>query len=407
MVDVVVIGGGPAGMAAAIESSKNGAKTLIIERNKTLGGILNQCIHNGFGLHYFKEELTGPEFAYKFKQLIKKEKNIQVLTQTFVTDIKPGKITFINKNGVQVVNTKSIILAQGCRERTAANIFLTGTRPAGIYTAGQAQKLVNIHGKLPGKEVVILGSGDIGLIMARRLTLEGAKVKAILEVNKTTSGLKRNILQCVTDFNIPLLFKHTIYSVEGEFRVEGVWQCEVDDNYNPIEGTKKFIKCDTIILSVGLIPEMDLLPELNLNRSTNGTYVDEYFQTEIKGLFACGNVLHVHDLVDNVALESTVAGKYAAMYAKGRLDTSREIKVLAGDGLSYVVPCKCYSGEGMFNAKFRLKQRIERSFIIARSGKEIVGKKYVLAGVPGEMLNIDIDKSKANSDIVVEVQKNG
>lgn len=403
MYDVVIIGGGPAGMAAALESSKHGAKTLIVERNKTLGGILNQCIHNGFGLHYFKEELTGPEFAYKFKQLIKKEKNIDVLTETFVTDIKQGKITITNKNGIQAVNAKAIILAQGCRERTAANILLNGTRPAGVFTAGQAQKLVNIHGKLPGKEIVILGSGDIGLIMARRLTLEGAKVKAILEVNKTTSGLKRNILQCVTDFNIPLLFKHTILSVEGKNRVEGVFECEVDDNYNPIPETKRFIKCDTVVLSVGLVPEMDLLPNLTLNRATNGTNVDEYFQTEMNGIFACGNVLHVHDLVDNVAIESTVAGKYAALYSKNKLEMSKPISVVAGSGLSYVVPCKCYAGNSIFNAKFRLKTRVERCLIIARSGKEILAKKYILAGVPGEMLNIDIDKTKAKNEIIVEV----
>ena len=407
MIDVVIIGGGPAGMASALEASRNGAKVLIIERNKTLGGILNQCIHNGFGLHYFKEELTGPEFAYKFKQLINKDKNITVLTETFVTKIEQKKVTFVNSNGVQIVTCKSIILAQGCRERTPANIFLNGTRPAGIYTAGQAQKLVNIHGKLPGKEVVILGSGDIGLIMARRLTLEGAKVKAILEVNKTTSGLKRNILQCVTDFNIPLLFQHTIYSIEGKDRVEGVFECEVDDKYNPIESTKRFIKCDTIVLSVGLIPEMDLLPEITLNRATNGAFVDEYFQTEKEGMFACGNVLHVHDLVDNVALESIVAGKHAALYSKGKLNVSKPINVIAGEGLTYVVPYKCYMGEGKVNVKFRLKQRIEKSFIIAKSGNQIVGKKYVLAGVPGEMQNIDVDKTNVKNEIIVEVQSNG
>lgn len=404
MVDVVVIGGGPAGMAAAIESAKTGAKTLLLERNNMLGGILSQCIHNGFGLHYFKEELTGPEFAYKFKQLVKKEKNITVLTDTFVSAVKPGEVTFTNRDGVQTVKCKSIVLAQGCRERTAANILLTGTRPAGIYTAGQAQKLVNIDGKLPGKEVVILGSGDIGLIMARRLTLEGAKVKAILEVNKTTSGLKRNILQCVTDFNIPLLFSHTIFSIEGENRVEGVVMCEVDDKYNPIESSKKFIKCDTVILSVGLIPEMDLLPQLPLVRATNGTIVDEYFQTQIPGIFACGNVLHVHDLVDNVTLESLVAGKFAGLNAKGKLDTSNPIRVEAGNGLTYVVPSMCYGNQGKFDAKFRLKQRIERSFIVAKSGDEIIGKKYVLAGVPGEMQTLEVDKTKAKDTIIVEVQ---
>lgn len=407
MVDVVIIGGGPAGMAAALESSKVGAKTLLIERNSSLGGILNQCIHNGFGLHYFKEELTGPEFAHKFIELIKREKNIQVLTDTFVIAVEQGKVTIVNANGVQIVKCKSIVLAQGCRERTPANIFLNGTRPAGVFTAGQAQKLINIYGKLPGKEAVILGSGDIGLIVARRLTLEGAKVKAVLEINKTTSGLKRNILQCITDFDIPLLFNHTIYSVEGKDRVEGVWECAVDENYQPIENTKRFIKCDTVVLSVGLVPEMDLMPELKLNRVTNGTFVDEYFQTEVDGIFACGNVLHVHDLVDNVALESTVAGKYAALYAKQKLEKKNPIAVTAGCGITYVVPYQCYKGEGIVSLKFRLKQRIERSFIVARSGAEIIGKKYLLAGVPGEMLTLDIDKSKAKTDIVVEVQNNG
>lgn len=404
MTDVVVIGGGPAGMAAAIESAKNGAQTLLIERNKELGGILNQCIHNGFGLHYFNEELTGPEFAKRLEDEVKKYKNIQVMLSTFVTEVKSHEVTILNQSGKQKIKTHSIIFSTGSREKTPASITLVGTRPEGVMTAGVAQKMVNVYGKLPGKEVVILGSGDIGLIMARRLTFEGAKVKAILEINPTTSGLRRNVLQCVEDYNIPLLFRHTIFEVVGKDRIEGVYYGEVDKNYKPIESTRKFLKCDCLILSVGLVPETDLLPEMKLMRATNGGEVDEYLMTNLDGIFTCGNVLHIHDLVDNVCLESADAGRFATLYAKGKLETSRPISVQPGNSLSYVVPTKAYEGDGKFTAKFRLKNKITKSFVVARSGDKILSKKYLLAGVPGEMQTLEVDKAGAKGEIVLEVQ---
>ena len=402
--DVTIIGGGPAGMAAAIESAKKGARTLLIERNSELGGILKQCIHNGFGLAYFKEELTGPEYAHKFIELVKKQKLITVLTDTFVTKIDNRKVTLHSKKGIQVIESKAIVLAMGARERTAANILLQGTRPAGILTAGQAQKMTNIEGKLPGKNIVILGSGDIGLIMARRLTLEGANVKAVLEINKTTSGLRRNIVQCLEDFNIPLLMQTTIVEVVGENRVEGVYISKVDDKYNYV-GEKKLIKCDTIVLSVGLIPETDLVNFIDINTRTNGPVVDDYFETSKKGIYACGNFLHVHDLVDNVTMESIEAGQNAAEYA---LNSKRKVKkysVLAGNGILYVNPSFASVGEGVFKVRFRLKTKFVKKWIKVKSGNLEIAKKYVLAGIPGEMQTIEVDRSKVKGELVVEVEE--
>ncbi len=401
--DCLVIGGGPAGMSAGLQAAQNGSNTIIIERNPSLGGILNQCIHNGFGLHFFGEELTGPEFAHRLIQKIKKQPNLAVMLNTFVTKIEPNKVTISNTNGIQTIKFKSLVLAMGCREKTSANILLTGTRPVGIYTAGTAQKLVNMQGKMVGKNVVILGSGDIGLIMARRLTLQGAKVHAIFEINSHSSGLRRNIMQCVEDFNIPLYYNTTICEVVGENRVEGVWYAQVDQNWKPIQATKKFIKCDCIILSVGLAPEMDLLQDMPISK-TGGTFVDEYFMTNTQGVFSCGNVLHVHDLVDNVATESASAGKFASMYAQGKLKMGQKVNVTAGQGISYVVPSSAYKTSGEFVAKFRLTQKAVKRWIIARSGENILGKMYVMAGVPGEMLSLKIDKQNMVGDIVVEVQ---
>ncbi len=401
--DCLVIGGGPAGMSAGLESAKNGSKTIIVERNPSLGGILNQCIHNGFGLHYFGEELTGPEFAHKFIQKIKKQPNLSVLLNTFVTKIEPNKVTIIRANGIETIKFKSLILAMGCREKTPASILLTGTRPAGVYTAGTAQKLVNMYGKMVGKNVVILGSGDIGLIMARRLTLEGAKVQAIFEINSHSSGLRRNIMQCVEDFNIPLYYNTTICEVVGEKRVEGVWYASVDQNWKPIESTKKFIKCDCIILSVGLAPEMDLLPTLPISK-TGGTFVDEYYMTSTPGVFSCGNVLHVHDLVDNVATESASAGTFASLYAQGKLPFAQKVNIYAGAGISYVVPSSAYKTAGTFIAKFRLTQKIVKKWIVAKSGENVLGKMYVMAGIPGEMLSLKIDKQNLSGDITVEIE---
>lgn len=406
--DVVIIGGGPSGMAAAIESSKLNAKTLIIERNETLGGILNQCIHNGFGLHYFKEELTGPEYAFKFRELISNEKNIDVKLNTFVTNIdkENNVVTIKSSNGVENVKYKSLVLSMGCRERTAGNILLTGTRPVGIYTAGTAQKLVNIYGKMIGKNVVILGSGDIGLIMARRLTLEGANVQAVMEINKTSSGLRRNISQCLDDFNIPLMYSTTIFEVVGEKRVEGIYYGQVDENYNKLEDTRKFMSCDAIILSVGLVPETDLVSDLKINRVTNGTYVNDYMQTEYDNIFACGNFLHVHDLVDNVTMESLQAGKCAALNALGKLERNKEFNVLHSDIVTYTIPSTIVKGEGEVDLKFRVRKKFVKSNLIVSCNDKIIAKKFVMAGLPGEMLTISFDKRQITGDINLEVKSN-
>lgn len=401
--DCLVIGGGPAGMCSAIECAKNGCKTIIIERNPSLGGILNQCIHNGFGLGYFGEDLTGPEFAHRLINQIKKNPNIRVMCNTFATKILPDRVEISGKDGIETIKFKSLVLAMGCREKTPANVLLAGTRPAGIYTAGTAQKLVNIHGKLVGKNVVILGSGDIGLIMARRLMLEGAKVHAIFEIASTSSGLQRNILQCVEDFNIPLLYNTTICEVVGENRVEGVWYAQVDQNWNVIESTKKFIKCDCVILSVGLVPETDLAQDVQKSK-TGGAQTDEYFMTSVPGIFSCGNVLHVHDLVDNVATESTQAGKFASLYAQNKLQFGKKLSVLAGEGISYVVPNFVYDIDGNFMAKFRLTKKVVKKWIVAKSGGNVLNKMYVMAGVPGQMLSLKIDKKNLSQDIVLEVE---
>ncbi len=403
--DVVIIGGGPAGMSSAIASAQNGSRVLLVERNEALGGVLNQCIHSGFGLHYYNEELTGPEFANRLENELKKEKNIEVLINTFVTSIKDNEVTIVNSNGEQKVKAKSIILATGAREKTAANICLTGSRPAGVMTAGTAQKMVNIMGKLPGKDIVILGSGDIGLIMARRLVLEGANVKAVLEINPVTSGLRRNVLQCLDDFNIPLLLKTTVFSVVGENKIEGILYGNVDENYNPIKSTEKFMKCDCLILSVGLTPETDLLPDLKIMKATGGAEINEYYMTNIKNVFSAGNVLHIHDLVDNVCLESALAGKYASLSAQGKLSFSSPIEVASGKGISYVVPSVCYKNGEKLIAKFRLKTKITRKNIVAKSGSKVLAKKFMLAGTPGEMVTFEIDKSSAEKQIVVEVEE--
>ena len=318
--DLVIVGGGPAGLASAIKAKENGIDNiLVVERDHQLGGILNQCIHNGFGLHVFNEELTGPEYAEIFIEKLV-EAGIEYKLNTFVLDItEDKKVSIMNsETGFETIQAKAIILAMGCRERPRGALAIPGSRPSGVMTAGTAQRLINIEGYNIGKNIVILGSGDIGLIMARRFTLEGANVKLVSEIQSKPSGLQRNITQCLDDFNIPLKLSHTVTDIKGKDRVEAIVLSEVDENFNPIEGTEEIIECDTLILSVGLIPENELSESagVKMDSKTNGPVVGENLETNIDGIFACGNVLHVHGLVDNVTKESYLAGEEAAKYIK-------------------------------------------------------------------------------------------
>ncbi len=414
MFDVVVIGGGPAGMAAALKAREHGAnKVLIIERDSELGGILNQCIHNGFGLHHFKEELTGPEYAGKYLDMVK-QSDIEVMLDTMVVEISSDKVIYCTsaKYGYQEIHAKSIILTMGCRERTRGAIAIPGTRPAGVFTAGAAQRYVNIEGYMPGKRVVILGSGDIGLIMARRMTLEGAKVLGVVEVMTYSNGLNRNIVQCLHDYDIPLYLSHTITDIQGDTRVERVIVSKVDENRNPIKGSEIVFDCDCVLLSVGLIPENELSRKANIeiNPKTNGPIVDENMQTSIPGIFACGNVLHVHDLVDFVSDESEKAGVAAANYVCGveeeKIDT---IHVLPSDNVNYVVPCFVKSKKDI-EFSFRVKSPLENVKIILKSNGNVVASFKREHMVPSEMEKVKLpkvllDKVDGKLSIGVEVQE--
>ena len=401
--DIVIIGGGPAGMAAAVAAKKQGIeRILILERDRELGGILNQCIHNGFGLHTFQEELTGPEYADRFIGQVKLY-NIEYKLNTMVMDVSRDKrVTAMNREeGMFEIQAKAIILAMGCRERSRGALNIPGYRPAGIYSAGTAQRLVNMEGFLPGREVVILGSGDIGLIMARRMTLEGAKVKVVAELMPYSGGLKRNIVQCLDDYKIPLKLSHTVIDIKGKERVEGVTLAEVDENRRPIKGTEEFYSCDTLLLSVGLIPENEIsgVMGVELNPVTSGPKVNERLETSIEGVFACGNVLHVHDLVDFVSEEAAAAGKNAAMYVQegeSASEQGRKIKLRPLAGVRYTVPetINPMRMDEKLTVRFRVGNVYRNCYISVYFDEERVlyRKRQIVA--PGEMEEIKLSKEE-------------
>lgn len=410
---IVIIGGGPAGLAAAIAAYDAGEKDiLVIERENRLGGILLQCIHNGFGLHRFKESLTGPEYADKYvREALKR--NIPFLVGATVTDLSRDKIVTVTspETGILKIKAEAVILAMGCRERSRGALNIPGSRPSGIFSAGTAQKFINVKGYAVGKRVVILGSGDIGLIMARRLTLEGAKVLAVCEIMPFSSGLKRNIEQCLNDFGIPLYLSHTITRIEGEDRVTGVVVSKVDEKKRPVTGTEMHFDCDTVLFSVGLIPENELSKKagVTLSAKTKGAVVDQDRQTSADGIFACGNVLHVHDLADFVSEEAELTGKAAARYALGKLEKTTDITTECGDGVSYVVPQKITSDAADVKLFFRVSSVMKNCRIVVEAdGKELfaISKPALM---PGEMQTITLKKDfigKAKNKITIKAAQN-
>lgn len=417
-VDVLIIGAGPAGLAAAIAAREAGIDNLLVlEREQNPGGILRQCIHNGFGLHRFKEELTGPEYAQRDVDKAA-EMGIRIQCGTTVLSLEEDRtVTAISeKHGLQIFKAGAVILAMGCRERPRGALATPGTRCAGIFSAGTAQKFVNLEGYMPGRRVVILGSGDIGLIMARRMTLQGAKVLACVEIMPFSSGLNRNIVQCLQDYNIPLLLSHTVVDIEGKERLTGVTVAKVDANRQPIPGTEQHFDCDTLLLSVGLIPENELSEGANVALSplTSGAIVDDTLQTSVPGIFACGNVLHVHDLVDHVSAESFRAGAAAAAYVQGKKTAGAVVSVADGTGVRGVVPQKLHLPEqdstvSPVDLMFRPAAVYENATIVVRSGeKELLRKKSRIL-TPGEMAVVTLNEKALREcspaeKIVVEIQ---
>ncbi len=414
MYDLIVIGGGPAGLSAACAAWESGVKSiLVVERDKELGGILNQCIHNGFGLHYFKEELTGPEYAGRFIDMLA-QTGVEVRLDTMVLEVTPDRrVHMIGKDtGYRVEEARAVVLAMGCRERTRGAIGTPGSRPAGVYTAGAAQRYVNMEGWLPGKRVVILGSGDIGLIMARRMTLEGAKVLACVELMPYSGGLNRNIVQCLHDYDIPLYLSHTVTEIRGEKRVEQVVVSRLDERRNPIPGTEMVFDCDTLLLSVGLIPENELTRQagIEIDGRTNGAVVLENMETSIPGVFACGNVGHVHDLVDFVTAESRRAGQAAARYVLSGGSRAEAIPVVNGDGVSYTVPQRIRRAEVEKSCTlfFRVNRVCGDSEILVTSGDETIARFKREHLAPGEMEQITLPRvllDKAGDSLTVSIRE--
>ena len=412
--DLIVVGGGSAGLASAISAFDSGIKDiLILERNGELGGILNQCIHPGFGLHHFHEELTGPEYARKYIDELDARK-IDYFLNTQVISISSDKIvTFINKDGVQSIKAKAIIFAAGCNERTRGQISTPGYRPKGVYTAGLAQRYLNIEGRLVGKKVYILGSGDIGLIMARRMTLEGAQVLGVSEIMPYSNGLKRNIAQCLNDFNIPLRLSNTVTKIYGKDRLEGIEISDVDANLQPIKGTEKYIECDTLLLSVGLYPFNSLLKEAGcaVNKENKGSLVDQNLETSIEGIFSTGNVLHVHDLVDFVSEESERAGVNAAKYILGkRGKTINQIEVTHTQNIAYVIPSliNVRSDKEDIIFSFRVKKNIKKAQIIFKSPAKTLYYSVKTNLMPAEMIKIKVKELELNGydKLSIEVIEN-